>query len=171
MLGILRCGCGSGCGSNFDGFFKVGDLPGGKEGNQGRFQNLAVPAQRVCLLQHRSRPLCPGQPAEAVGAGAGLLPCLLTSLSICCFRPSCCSLCWLARLTCSSMPESTTSQPTHLHEPAGGGSAEGCEHRLPRRTQRHPETRAARALSALEASPGHVETTSTRSPGALRTLR
>lgn len=140
LLGVLRCGRGRrGC-CNLNGFLQVGDLPRGKEwGETRKVPDPDCPCPPGLSPPPLSKPLCPGQVARARG-GAGfsqLAPQLLTSLSICCFKPSCCSLCWLARLTCSSMPDRTTSQPTHLWELAGRRSAwEGVDHRFTRKRLR-----------------------------------
>lgn len=140
LLGVLRCGRGCrGC-CNLNGFLQVGDLPRGKEwGETRKVPDPDCPCPPGLSPPPLSKPLCPGQVARARG-GAGfsqLAPQLLTSLSICCFKPSCCSLCWLARLTCSSMPDRTTSQPTHLWELAGRRSAwEGVDHRFTRKRLR-----------------------------------
>lgn len=65
LLRILRCGCGCCCCCNFNGFFKVGDLPGWKEWEITSFQKLTVPAHLVCLLQPLFKPLCTEQLAQA----------------------------------------------------------------------------------------------------------
>lgn len=168
LLWVLRCGRGR-CGCcNLNGFFQVGDLPRGKEwGETRKVPDPDHPCPPGLSPPPPSKPFCPGQAAQGGGgAGSGrLAPQPLTSLSICCFRPSCCSLCWLARLTCSSMPDRTTSQPKHLWELVGRRSAwEGADHRFKRKTQEDPSVLVSGTLSELEASPGHLGTACDKIP-------